>query len=136
MQCSQTLYRIDRLRLCGAIMIGIRISLKAINSELERLGSHAVPAKGDGYFYFWGGEAADWLDRTVRVPTLQSLTLEQWIEQFRLLREKNQDLLTGKLTAQRGDPRDRDPSAGKPSARNKRAGRRVQAKKGKTQSPR
>ena len=64
----------------------MRISLKAINSELERLGSHALLAKGDGYFYFWDGEAADWLDRTVRVPTLQSLTLEQWIEQFRLLR--------------------------------------------------
>jgi hypothetical protein len=29
------------------------------------------------------------------VPTLQSLTLEQWIEQFRLLREKNHDLLAG-----------------------------------------
>jgi hypothetical protein len=30
----------------------VRISLKAINTELERLGSHAVLAKGDGYFYF------------------------------------------------------------------------------------
>jgi hypothetical protein len=30
----------------------VRISLKAINNELERLGSHAVLAKGDGYFYF------------------------------------------------------------------------------------
>ena len=77
----------------------MRLSLKVINSELERLGCDAVLARGDGYFYFWGGEAADWLDRTVRVPTLQSLTLEQWIEQFRLLREKNQDLLTGKLGA-------------------------------------
>jgi len=56
-----------------------------------------VLAKGDGYFYFWGGEAADWLDRTVRVPTLQSLTLEQWIEQFQALREKNQELAAGKL---------------------------------------
>ena len=90
----------------------MRISLKAINGELERLGSQAVLAKGDGYFYFLGGEAADWLDRTVRVPTLQSLTLEQWIEQFRLLREKNQDLLAGKL----GDQRDRDLNARKPSA--------------------
>jgi hypothetical protein len=77
----------------------VRISLKAINSELERLGCDAVLARGDGYFYVWGGEAADWLDRTVRVPTLQSLTLEQWIEQFRLLREKNKDLLAGKLGA-------------------------------------
>jgi hypothetical protein len=35
----------------------------------------------------------DWLDRTVRVPTLRSLTLEQWIEQFHILREKNISLL-------------------------------------------
>jgi hypothetical protein len=114
----------------------VRISLKAINTELERLGSHAVLAKGDGYFYFWGGEAADWLDRTVRVPTLQSLTLEQWIEQFRLLREKNQELLTGKLAAQHGDRREGDSKAGEPSAQNKRAGRRVQAKEVKKRSRR
>jgi hypothetical protein len=61
-------------------MTGMRISLKAINSELERGGAQAGLTRGDGYFYFWGGEATDWLDRTVRVPTLQSLTLEQWIE--------------------------------------------------------
>jgi hypothetical protein len=35
----------------------VRISIKVINSELERLGAHAVLARGDGYFYFWGGEA-------------------------------------------------------------------------------
>jgi len=114
----------------------VRISLKAINSELERLGCDAVLARGDGYFYVWGGEAADWLDHTVRVPTLQSLTLEQWIEQFRLLREKNQDLLTGKLRTRPGDQRDRNMNAGKPSAQNKRARRHVQAKEGKQRSPR
>jgi hypothetical protein len=114
----------------------VRLSLKAINSELERLGSNAVLAKGDGYFYFWGGEAADWLDRTVRVPTLQSLTLEQWIGQFRVLREKNHDLLTGKLGARPGDRRDQDLKARKPSGQNKRAGRRVQGEVSKKRSPR
>ena len=44
-----------------------------------------------------GGEATDWLDRTVRVPTLHSLTLEQWIEQYRVLTEKNRALLKGGL---------------------------------------
>jgi len=114
----------------------VRISLKAINSELERLGCDAVLARGDGYFYVWGGEAADWLDRTVRVPTLQSLKLEQWIEQFRLLREKNQDLLTGKVGAQPGDRRDRDVNVGKPGAQNKHASRRVQSEVSKKRSPR
>jgi hypothetical protein len=76
-------------------MTGMRISLKAINNELERRGAQAALTRGDGYFYFWGGQATDWLDRTVRVPTLHSLTLEQWIEQYRVLREKNLALLTG-----------------------------------------
>jgi len=58
----------------------VRVSLKVINSELERLGARAVLARGNWYFYFLGGEAADWLDRTVHVPTLlSSLTLEQWL---------------------------------------------------------
>jgi hypothetical protein len=82
----------------------VRISLKVINSELERLGAHAVLARGDGYFYFWGGEAADWLDRTVRMPTLSSLTLEQWIERYRELKEKNRELLHGGMSA--GDGRE------------------------------
>ena len=71
----------------------MRISLKVINSELERRDSQAVLAKGDGYFYFWGGEAADWLDRTVRVPMLHSLTLDQWMEEFQKLRETNRKLM-------------------------------------------
>ena len=64
-------------------MTGMRISLKEINNELERRGAQAALTRGDGYFYFWGGQATDWLDRTVRVPTLHSLTLEQWIDQYR-----------------------------------------------------
>ena len=76
-------------------MTGMRISLRAINNELERRGAQAALTRGDGYFYFWGGQATDWLDRTVQVPTLHSLTLEQWIDQYRILREKNLALLTG-----------------------------------------
>jgi hypothetical protein len=49
-------------------MTGVRISLKAINNELERLGFHAILAKGDGCFYFEGGETTGW---PVRVPALQ-----------------------------------------------------------------
>ncbi len=60
--------------------------------------ARAVLARGDGYFYFEGGEATDWLDRTVRVPTLHGFTLEQWIEQYRVLSEKNQALLSGGIS--------------------------------------
>ena len=54
-------------------LIGVRLTVKAINEELAKRGSGARLEKGDGYFYFSGGEAADWLDRTVNAPNLSSL---------------------------------------------------------------
>jgi len=40
----------------------MRVTLKAIDDELRRLGHDVHIEKGDGYFYFWKGEANDWLD--------------------------------------------------------------------------
>jgi hypothetical protein len=71
----------------------VRLSLKAINAELAKQRFSARLGKGDGYFYVWSGEASDWLDRTVHVLTLRSLTLEQWVEEVRKLREKNRQLM-------------------------------------------
>jgi hypothetical protein len=45
------------------------------------------------YFYFFGGEAAIWLDRTVQVPRVSSLTLEQWIAEFKTLKKRNAEIL-------------------------------------------
>jgi hypothetical protein len=42
-----------------------------------------LSGKASGYFYFFGGEAADWINRTVRVATLNALTLEEWIAESR-----------------------------------------------------
>ncbi len=69
------------------------LNLKAINAELAKRGFQVALAKAEGYFFFHGGEATDWLDRTVRVATLQSLTLEQWIGQYEELKAKNESLL-------------------------------------------
>src|SRR5207244_5391747 len=63
----------------------VRLSLRAINRELALRVYDALLAKSDGYFYFWGGETADWLEHVVRVQTLQSLTLDLWMEEFRKL---------------------------------------------------
>ena len=41
----------------------MRLALHTINAELSRHGHNAVLAKGDGYFYFWPGEAAQWLEQ-------------------------------------------------------------------------
>jgi hypothetical protein len=116
---------IDRLCSRGEIMTGVRLSLKTINSELERLGSHAMLAKGDGYFYFLGGEATDWFDRTVRVPTLHSLTLEQWIEQYRIFKEKNRALLKGGMAAGKPEAEHSDRGAGGLSSDRHQKRRRV-----------
>ena len=45
--------------------IDVRLTAKSINEELAKRGSGARLEKGNGYFYFSGGEATDWLDRTV-----------------------------------------------------------------------
>jgi len=117
----------------------VPISLKAINSELERLSSHAVLAKGDGYFYFSGRKATDWLDRTARVRTVHSLTLEQWIGQYRVLSEKNRAMLTDGMTADK--PGAEHPHGGGQSSDREGKPRRLAAKKpeprpGKKRNPR
>src|SRR5437763_15778738 len=70
----------------------MRLTLKAIKAELAKRGHQAMLEKGDGYFYFRGGEAVDWLDRTVTVPNVSSLTLDQWIQAFRDLQKRNAEI--------------------------------------------
>jgi hypothetical protein len=70
-----------------------RVTLKNVNDELARLGFDARLAKGSGYFYFWTGEAAEWLDRIVQVERIGQLNLEQWIEEFRRLQKHNSEIL-------------------------------------------
>jgi hypothetical protein len=52
----------------------MRLTIKAINDELAKRGSNARLERGDGYFHFSGGEATDWLDRTVNAHNLSSLS--------------------------------------------------------------
>ncbi len=67
-------------------------TLKTINAELAKRGHIARLEKAGDYFYFFGGEAAAWLDKTVRVPKVSSLTLEQWIEEFDRLKRLNAEI--------------------------------------------
>jgi len=71
----------------------MRVTLKSINDRLSELGHKASLDKGDGYFYFSGGEATDWLHRTVNIPTLASPTLDQWVDKFRRLKKLNEGML-------------------------------------------
>ena len=75
----------------------MRLTLKAINDELRRLGNDVHIEKGDGYFYVWKGDANNWLDRTINVPKVSSLTLEQWIAEYDRLKKLNREMLAGKV---------------------------------------
>jgi hypothetical protein len=70
-------------------VMAARVTLKAVNDELARRGHHARLEKASGYFYFWSEDSADWLDRTVRVATLKSLTLDQWVGEYLWLKKVN-----------------------------------------------
>jgi hypothetical protein len=72
-----------------------RVTLKAINDELTRRGHNARLEKGSGYFYFFGGEATDWIDRTVPGTTVGALTPEQWIAEFVRLKKLNAEIVKG-----------------------------------------
>jgi len=78
----------------------MRVTLKTINDELARRGATTRLAKAAGYFYFQFGEAADWLDRTVRVPTVGSMTLEQWLGEYDRLKKLNQEIMRGGKASQ------------------------------------
>lgn len=68
------------------------LTLKATNAELAKRGHTARLEKAGPYFYFFGGEAADWLDRTVQVSKVSTLTLEQWVEEFDKVKKRNAEI--------------------------------------------
>ena len=74
----------------------VRLTLAKVNKELAQGDIKALLAKGDGYFYFWSGEAADWLDRTVRVERTNDLSLEERGEVSQVEAEKNQRVLAAR----------------------------------------
>ena len=75
----------------------MRLTLTAINNELAKHGHTARLAKVSDYYYYYFhfGEAGEWLDRAVRVPTLSSLTLEQWRKSCRA-QDSNQQNMTSR----------------------------------------
>ena len=74
---------------------------------LPRRGHAALLAKGDGYFYLSSGEAVDWLDRTVNVPTLSSLSLDEWLAEFDRPKKLNAKIMktAKKPTSHRRQPK-------------------------------
>jgi hypothetical protein len=78
----------------------MRLTAKAVTAELHRLGHEARLESGDGYFYFLGLEPATCLDKTIRVPKMSSLTLEQWVAEYVRLKKLNEEILRGKAATE------------------------------------
>ena len=77
-----------------------RITLKAVNDELARLGHAERLAKANKSLLFTGGAADERLDRTVAVRTISSMTLKEWIAEFHRLKALNEQIIgTVKKTA-------------------------------------
>src|SRR5262249_10083856 len=70
----------------------MRVTLKTVNAELARIAPSVELVKGSGYFFFRGGEADDWIDRSVRVEAIGSLTTEEWVGEYKRLKTLNQDI--------------------------------------------
>jgi hypothetical protein len=70
-----------------------RVTIKAVNDELARLGYQARLEKASGYFYFWTGEASGWIDATVPVGKISALTMEQWIAEYKRLKKVNAEIM-------------------------------------------
>ena len=85
-----------------------RVTRKIVNDALRARGRDESLREGDGYFYFGGGEAVNWLSSTVMVKRISDLTLDQWLQEFDELRERED-----KLRAQMPEKR-------KPSSRKRR----------------
>ena len=100
------------------LVVADRLTLKIVNEELRRRGHQARLEKGSGYFYFFGGEAAEWLDRTIDARTINTFTLKEWIEEFLRLKALNAQIMK---TASGGTkaPRPSDQRGTKPSGSKK-----------------
>lgn len=69
-----------------------RVTRKIVNDALRARGRDESLRQGDGYFYFGGGEAVNWLSSSVMVRHISELTLEQWLAEFDKLLSQDEKL--------------------------------------------
>jgi hypothetical protein len=69
-----------------------RATIRNVNDALAARGYEATLVKGGDYFFFRGGEANGWLDRTIRVPRVGDLTVDEWVRAYQDLKKKNAEI--------------------------------------------
>jgi hypothetical protein len=64
-----------------------RTTIRKVNEALQAAGFEGVElVKGNGYWYFSGGDAMGWYSSSVMVYHLNALTVEQWVAEARQLK--------------------------------------------------
>lgn len=66
-----------------------RLTIASINAAIKAKGGNEILYKGNGYFYFWEGDAPDWHSSSVMVYRLNDLTLEQWVNEWERMRDEH-----------------------------------------------
>lgn len=61
------------------------IQLRTVNNALAERGVKERLFKGNGYLYFSGGNAHKWHSSMVCVYKLNHLTLDQWLNEWKML---------------------------------------------------
>jgi hypothetical protein len=68
------------------------ITRKMVNDALRARGRDESLREGEGYFYFGGGDAVNWLSSSVMVKRISDLTLEQWLKEFDSLLDRDKQV--------------------------------------------
>lgn len=61
------------------------LTLKKINQSIRELGHSEELVKGNGYYYFTKGDTASRYETAVYVNSLNSLTLDMWLDEYERL---------------------------------------------------
>ena len=64
------------------------LTLNKVNKTLQKYDPEVELVKGNGYFYFCGGDCSDWYTSSVYVCRLNQLSLDRWIEEYLSLKQK------------------------------------------------
>ena len=64
--------------------------ISVVNKRLRKLGHLEKLVRGDGYQYFSGGQASQWMTSSVYVYSADQLTVDQWIAEFNNMRSQHE----------------------------------------------
>jgi len=81
-----------------------KVTRKMVNDALRERGRDESLREGEGYFYFGGGEAVNWLSPTVMVKKLSDLSLEEWLKEFDRILENEKKIQRSMSVAEKKKP--------------------------------